>query len=203
MRESGCRPSKRSQGVSSTRSVLRVLSPEGQEYAAECLESISVLPVPQPHTGRPLPGEITSPCCHCHRRRLRDHEPLQTPTQFSGIERMHTLLHNYHHHPFPGLFPSSKLCLAIDGQEQPPTNPILSSSEKGQRKDEANGRGERAQFLKAILEGNWTDNSLLGPTRPQLDRGEIISHIYSQPICITGAKTHTREKIVSLINGAG
>ncbi|XP_038383917.1 uncharacterized protein LOC102156858 isoform X10 [Canis lupus familiaris] len=116
-----------------TRSVLRVLSPEGQEYAAECLESISVLPVPQPHTGRPLPGEITSPCCHCHRRRLRDHEPLQTPTQFSGIERMHTLLHNYHHHPFPGLFPSSKLCLAIDGQEQPPTNPILSSSEKGQR----------------------------------------------------------------------
>ncbi|XP_022283720.1 uncharacterized protein [Canis lupus baileyi] len=44
-----------------TRSVLRVLSPEGQEYAAECLESISVLPVPQPHTGRPLPGETTVP----------------------------------------------------------------------------------------------------------------------------------------------
>ena len=36
-------------------------SPEGQEYAAECLESISVLPVPQPHTGRPLPGETTVP----------------------------------------------------------------------------------------------------------------------------------------------
>ncbi|XP_035561516.1 uncharacterized protein [Canis lupus baileyi] len=261
-----------------TRSVLRVLSPEGQEYAAECLESISVLPVPQPHTGRPLPGETTVPAatatggdsgtmnpsrhrhkspgrmglCRTPRSQRRTHTKcrgqrpallrLETDgdahpashrdvrmylgcrrgrgyfrarsdphtsameeeeTAFSGIERMHTLLHNYHHHPFPGLFPSSKLCLAIDGQEQPPTNPILSSSEKGQRKDEANGRGERAQFLKAILEGNWTDNSLLGPTRPQLDRGEIISHIYSQPICITGAKTHTREKIVSLINGAG